>query len=220
MGIQERRAREFARREDDILRAALALSNRDDWQTVTIEQIAQKAEIGKGTVYKHFTSKDDIYARLAVNFQGLLLKRVQAIDASWSALDRLSALVRVFWEVYRTHGEYQRVVEYCQRPDFQRALSESSRLQLQQIEAGFTEAIRGMVEQGIAERTLPRRPLSLMLFGAQSALVGALRLLWLDCLPGPQDQYLDELTAFIVAGLTRTPSSARRRKPSQRIRVP
>ena len=49
MSIQDRRAREFVRREQDILQAALALSNRDDWQTVTIDQIAPKAEIGKGT---------------------------------------------------------------------------------------------------------------------------------------------------------------------------
>ena len=58
MSIHDRKAREFQRREEDILKAALALSNRDDWQAVTIEQIAQKAEIGKGTVYKHFPSKD------------------------------------------------------------------------------------------------------------------------------------------------------------------
>ena len=58
------KAREFQRREDELLQAALEVSNCDDWQTVTIEQIAQKAEIGKGTVYKHFAAKGDMYARL------------------------------------------------------------------------------------------------------------------------------------------------------------
>jgi hypothetical protein len=57
MGVQDRKAREFQRRADDTLKAALALSNRDDWQAVTIEQIAQKAEIGKGTVHRHFPRK-------------------------------------------------------------------------------------------------------------------------------------------------------------------
>src|ERR1043165_5128642 len=98
MGIRDRKAREFQRREDDILRAALALSNRDDWQAVTIDQIAQKAEIGKGTVYKHFTSKDDIYARLAVNFHRLVLQRLRAIDPALAALEKLREIVKVFWE--------------------------------------------------------------------------------------------------------------------------
>lgn len=34
-----------------------------DWQTVTIEQIAERAEIGKGTIYKHFKTKDEILYR-------------------------------------------------------------------------------------------------------------------------------------------------------------
>ena len=56
------------------------------------------------------------------------------------------------------------------------------------------------------------RPHQLALFGAQSALFGALRLLWMDCLPGPKDQYVDELTEFILAGLTRGRASARTRR--------
>lgn len=203
MGIQDRKLREFQRREDDILLAALALSNRDDWQTVTIDQIAQKAEIGKGTIYKHFDSKEDIYARLALNFHQLVLRRLRSIPSDMPPLDKLRETVRVFWEVYGTHVEYQRVVEYCQRPDFQRVISEEMRRATLETEAAFSEVIQSIVQQGIAERVLPARPVGVMLFGAQSALVGALKLLWLDQLPGPREQYLEELIAFILAGLTR-----------------
>ena len=68
VGIQERKEREFKRREKEILQAALRLFDGDDWQLVTIERIAQEAEIGKGTVYLHFPSKEDIYGRLALDF--------------------------------------------------------------------------------------------------------------------------------------------------------
>jgi AcrR family transcriptional regulator len=214
MSIQDRKAREFERREQDILQAALALSNRDDWQTVTIDQIAQKAEIGKGTVYKHFPSKDDIYARLAVTFHRLVLQRLRGIDATLPSLERLREIIRVFWEVYGTHAEYQRVVDYCQRPDFQRSVSADTRRAMQLTDAAFTEVIHGIVQQGVTERALPNRPIPLMLFGAQAALVGALRLLWIGCLTGPKDQYLEELTAFTVAGLTRSVPPGRTRKPA------
>jgi AcrR family transcriptional regulator len=203
MSVQDRKLREFQRREDELLRAALALSNRDDWQSVTIEEVAQKTEIGKGTVYKHFRSKDEIYARLAVEFHRIVLARVRAVDAALPPLERLRGIIRAFWDVYRTHGEYQRVVEYCQRPDFKRSLGDEARRGLQDVEDGFAatldETLRAAVDAGV----LPARPRQLALFGAQAALFGALRLLWLDCLPGPNEHYLDELIEFILAGLTR-----------------
>ena len=59
-----RKAREFQRRELEILEAARELFEKQDWLTVTIQQISDQAEIGKGTVYKHFATKDEIYARL------------------------------------------------------------------------------------------------------------------------------------------------------------
>jgi AcrR family transcriptional regulator len=215
MGVQDRKAREFQRREMDLLQAALALSNRDDWQTVTIEQIAQKAEIGKGTVYKHFASKDEMYARLANDFHRLVLAKLQNLDSTLPTVDRLRQVLKVFWEMYATHTEYQRVVEYCERPDFKRSTDDRTRRQMETVEAEFTSAIHDIVKKGVAEGVLPNRPVQLLLFGAQSALVGALKLLWIGALSGPKDQYLEELAAFVVAGLTRQARRVGRRvKPA------
>ena len=214
MGVKDRRAREFQRREDDLLQAALTLSKRDDWQTITIDQIAEKAEIGKGTVYKHFNSKDDMYGRLAIDFHRLVLARLKSIDPALSALDQLREVLRRFWTVYNTSREYQHVVEYCERPDFKRIVSADIRRQMQELESEFAGTIHAVVKKGIAEGTLPDRPIAVHLFGAQAALVGALKLLWLGSLAGPIEQYLEELTAFVLAGLTRGRTSAgRARKP-------
>ena len=54
MNRAERKEREFKRRERDILEAAERLFMNYDWQTVTTQQIADEAGIGKGTIYKHF----------------------------------------------------------------------------------------------------------------------------------------------------------------------
>jgi len=215
MGVQDRKAREFQRREADLLQAALALSNRDDWQSVTIDQIAQKAEIGKGTVYKHFASKDEIHARLAIQFHGVVLQRLRAINPALATGDRLREVLRTFWEVYSTHTEYQRVVEYCERPDFQRMVGADTRRRMRELGAGFAEVIAAIVRQGVVDGVLPNRPMPLLLFGAQAALVGALKLLWMGNLAGPKEPYLEELTAFVLAGLTRrTRASGRVGKPA------
>ena len=120
MGIEDRKAREFQRREADLLQAALALSIATTGRPSRSTRSRKRPRSGKGTVYKHFAGKDDIYARLAIDFHGLVLRRLRAIDSSASTADRLRDVLRVFWEVYSTHTEYQRVVGHCERPDFKR----------------------------------------------------------------------------------------------------
>ncbi len=51
----------FEERESAILAAARELFQREDWELVTIDEIAAKAQIGKGTVYKHVASKDELH---------------------------------------------------------------------------------------------------------------------------------------------------------------
>lgn len=206
MGIPERKEREFHRREQEILDAALSLFNRDDWQSVTIEEVAQAAEIGKGTVYKHFPSKEDIYARLALSFNTKLLERLRSIDPGLDVIGRLRAVIRAFWETHVHSQEYHRLVQYCEREDFRRNISESIRGEIHQLDEEFQDLVISLVEQGTREGvfTGTKSP-PMMLFGAQAALFGAIRLVRGGCLEMVQaspEEFLEEITEFIIAGLT------------------
>src|SRR5215510_8755204 len=123
MGIEQRRAREFDRREREILQAALHLFRGEDWENVTVEQIAHSAEIGKGTVYKHFASKDEIYARLALDFHGAVRERAQSLPADLPVRERMRAILKLGWEAHLASQELHRVVLYCGRPEFRSSLS-------------------------------------------------------------------------------------------------
>jgi AcrR family transcriptional regulator len=206
MGIQERKEREFLRREEEILQAALGLFNRDDWQSVTIEEVAQASEIGKGTIYKHFPSKEEIYARLALNFNRTLLERLRAIDPALDVIGRLRAVIRVFWDTHVQSQEYHRLVQYCEREDFRRNISEGTRAQIQQLDLEFNDLVTSLVDQGRCEGVFSgTKSPRMMLFGAQAALFGAIRLVRGGCLEMVQatpEEFLQEITDFIIAGLT------------------
>ena len=79
------KAREFRQREQDILQTALALFLHHGEEKVTVEMIAEKVGIGKGTIYKHFETKNEIYLRLMIDYEEELaakLRRVsEALDA-------------------------------------------------------------------------------------------------------------------------------------------
>jgi len=202
MGVAERKEREFKRREQEILAAALKLSQSDQWQAVTIEQIAQAAEIGKGTVYKHFVTKDEIYATLSLGFHGRVVEALERLpEAKFERSVR--AVVRVFWEHYRDGAEYQRVVQYCERGDFRRAVSRETRKQFEALDERFARITTSLMQAGIKQRLLPKKPLPLLLFGANAALYGGLHLAWGGRLEGrDSEKFLNELADFILRGWT------------------
>ncbi len=204
MGIHERKEREFQRREQEILDAALSLFTRDDWQAVTIEEIAQASEIGKGTIYKHFPSKEDIYARLALDFNRRLLERLRSIDPGLDVLDRLRAVIREFWHFHLQSKDSHSLVQYCEREDFRRNIGEETRLEIEQLDQELNVLITALVVEGTEQGLFPRnKPMHHLLFGAQAALFGAIRMVWGGCaVTGDPDEYLREITDFIVAGLT------------------
>lgn len=54
---------------EEILRAAEAIFTRRDFHEVLMEEVAQESGVGKGTLYRYFPSKRDLY--LAVMFEGM-----------------------------------------------------------------------------------------------------------------------------------------------------
>ena len=56
MAATARKIREFQRREEDILDAALELCSQPDWETVSVEQIADRAGFGSAAnLRKHLS---------------------------------------------------------------------------------------------------------------------------------------------------------------------
>lgn len=64
-----RKAQEFRQREQQILDAALALFLEQGEDRVTVEMIADRVGIGKGTIYKHFETKNEIYLLLMLRYE-------------------------------------------------------------------------------------------------------------------------------------------------------
>ena len=72
MGIKERREREKEERRRSILDCARSLFFEHGYENVTISQIATAAELGKGTVYSYFDSKESIYIAILREGIGIL----------------------------------------------------------------------------------------------------------------------------------------------------
>lgn len=209
MGTAERKAREFARREEEILEVALALCARDDWESVTVEEIAQRAEVAKGTIYKHFESKDEIYARLAIRFHRKRFESFAAIDKRLPVVERFRRMTAEAWNVHLASKEMHRIFTYCSRDTFRSSLPAETAAALQQAEADAARPITDLIAEGVATGVFKKKPVELLIFGARAAFWGAVQIVWSGYL-GKIDQtrYLKELTEFMLAGLMRPPPRA------------
>lgn len=70
----EKRPDSFAEREARILDAAAELIQRWGYKKTTIEDISQRAEVGKGTIYLHWKTREELFIAL------LLRERLRAIN--------------------------------------------------------------------------------------------------------------------------------------------
>ncbi|WP_053728452.1 TetR/AcrR family transcriptional regulator [Streptomyces sp. WM6378] len=85
-------------RRDDILRAGEKVFGTTGFERATISELADAAEIGKGTFYLYFESKDHLLGAMWERYVDAIVTTAQSIlaegDAWWPTIDRgMAALV-------------------------------------------------------------------------------------------------------------------------------
>ncbi|MFI5360891.1 MAG: TetR/AcrR family transcriptional regulator [Elusimicrobiota bacterium] len=205
MTVLERRKREFRQREGTVLAAALALFNRDDWQTVTIDQIAAKAEIGKGTVYKHFATKDEIYAKLVVSFQRSILAEFRKIDLSQPPLRAIGELIAVFWRTQSRAPEHKRLIRYCRREDFHHVIGEKLSRELDELDEEMMSFLVPVIERGIREGSIIAKPVASVMLGLHAAMIGLMEMEGVECMKTglTAERQYEEVREFALRGISR-----------------
>ena len=202
MGVKERRERDFRRREREILDAALRLLDGEDWLSVTMEQIADAAEVGKGTVYKHFASKEELYARLSLQHFLELQEALRGVGAELPLEERLRAMARVYWEVHNRPDICHHIVEYCEAEAFRRRMHPELRTRFEGIESAIYNQIFAAIQEGMEKGLFPPGPVRPLAMMARATLDGMIRMIrsGLLCAEDGEEQ-LEAITGFILAGL-------------------
>ena len=113
MGVQERKKRERERRRRQIRDAALSLLFEKGIQAASINRIAKRAELGVGTLYFYYPSKEHIMADLQARGLALLNREVE--KAGRQAKDPARALYRMgraYLEFSQKNNTYFELIHY------------------------------------------------------------------------------------------------------------
>lgn len=199
MSTAERRAREREQRERSLLDAAVALLDGDDWQAVTVEAIAERAEYAKGTVHRHFASKDDLYARLAADWIAGTCQALEALDADRPFEAVMGDLVLV---ALRRAGDrvHARLFARIRQPDVRRGLSPEARRLLEAADARLLGLFAGTIDWGVAEGAIPPAALEPRLYVIAALLAGAAGTAAPATVADPERCIADAVLAALRAG--------------------
>ncbi len=142
MGVRERKAREFKRREEEILETAYDLLTGMEPMQMTMELIAERTEIGRGTIYKHFKSKDEIFAHLIVRRRAKIIESL--IEIEREGIEKVPRLIRSYMDYCLSDPTAYAVHKSCENHCLKSNLSEELIETLdnqQEQKIGLVEAI-------------------------------------------------------------------------------
>lgn len=101
-----RRERERQARRKDILDAARAVFAEKGFDEATLDDVAVRAEFGKGTLYNYFENKEALFASvLEDSFEEAMVHVRRALDGDVPISDKISGFVRGMLTYFYTHLE-------------------------------------------------------------------------------------------------------------------
>lgn len=111
MTTKARREREKQARREEILNAAQRLFAREGFHATRLDDIAEEAELSKGTIYLYFNNKEDLFLSLVQQRLSQLMDRLRrSVEAVKPALEKISRLVHAYLSFFEENGDFFRII--------------------------------------------------------------------------------------------------------------
>ncbi|MGC9194822.1 MAG: TetR/AcrR family transcriptional regulator [Syntrophobacteraceae bacterium] len=97
--------------KERILEAALEVFSQKGFHTATMDEIAEKAGVGKGTLYRHFETKKKLFAALVrIRLDELEKNSEEVIDANEDVLAMISNYIRIYFQFFDQNQRLYRLI--------------------------------------------------------------------------------------------------------------
>lgn len=154
MTTRARREREKEERRQSILQAAREVFFEHGFHRATVGDVADGAEVSKGTVYLYFESKEMILALVLLEGLDELVEELEqacAADESLPADERLRRLGRAYLHFFEQEPAYFRLLMAMDRGRFQESVTPEVYQEVLVASLEGLEMVMRAVQQGIDE---------------------------------------------------------------------
>jgi TetR/AcrR family transcriptional regulator len=103
----DRRERELEIRSEDIIDAAEKLFFSKGYENVSMNDIAEESEMARGTLYKYFKNKDDIYAAIAIRAAKIIGQEFQKLlSKDQNGIEKIRSICEFYYDFYKKYPGY------------------------------------------------------------------------------------------------------------------
>ena len=111
MGTVERKKRERNKRREQIIQAAEEVIFSVGYEQAKMKDIAQKAELSKGTLYLYFDSKEELYMAIFSRGMDILRKEIgEVLTRDLSGIEMIREMGEAYIRFVREHPNYFHVL--------------------------------------------------------------------------------------------------------------
>lgn len=197
MATEEKNDELVQKRREQIISAARKIFAQKGYSSTTTDDIATELGVGKGTLYRYFKDKKDLF--LAVNDEGFARLEDIASREAYPLSDpreRLQALLKMFYEFFDKEAEHIEIMMQLRgefKEEYQKRFAEGHNR--------HTARIADLLREGIAKGQFRNVDAAMGALAISSLLLGTLQ----DFYYRRQDRrlvnYIKPMTDFVMNGL-------------------
>lgn len=176
MGIQERKEREKEHRREEILNAAQKVFFEKGLLLATMDEIAEAAELSKGTLYLYYKSKEDMY--LAVMMRGMetLYEMLSSVlSEEEPTIIKIRKMEDIYFRFFQEHRNFFRMLHYFQNPQLHKQVSpemmDRCNIENQKLWKIATDVFQQGIEEGTIRADLNPAECVVILWSSATAIM-------------------------------------------------
>ncbi|HEU4435813.1 MAG TPA: TetR/AcrR family transcriptional regulator [candidate division Zixibacteria bacterium] len=157
MGITERKEREKLHRKEEILNAAETVFFEKGLAASTMDEIADRAELSKGTLYLYYKSKEDLYMAIICRGHQILFKMFQEAAATGeSSIKLLENLGQAYFTFYKRYHDYFRMFSFSENTQLHSQVSEEMKNTCAESGQCLGGVVQEVIRKGIEDGSFRR----------------------------------------------------------------
>lgn len=149
----ERRNNEQLARRTAILKAAREVFFAKGFMSATIDEIADRCGLAKGTIYLYFKSKEELYVSIMAEGMRRLRKEFEGLkNHPPGDKDLVENAFRAYFQFYSRNKKYFRIMFLSSQPDMRTRVSEEVLMNCTKTARECLGIVRDLVQEGIENR--------------------------------------------------------------------
>ncbi|MFC2102315.1 TetR/AcrR family transcriptional regulator [Bacteroidota bacterium] len=155
MGITERKEREREQRYQAIIDAGEKVFFTKGYESSTMDDVAEEAELSKGTLYLYFTSKDELHFAIMERGMKLLMGLMEKrLHVSSSGLETLRELGHALVEFSNLHPDYFNALIFFQGRDVEQQKLQEAKVKDFMANRNSLTVLNETLKRGMADGSI------------------------------------------------------------------